>query len=148
MSFAAPLFLLATLAGLIPVLLHMINRQKAPEVPFSTLRFLQLSVQRTRRRKTVHVILLLLLRVAALVLVAVALARPTIRPLGGLLGGAAVRAVAIVLDNSASMATVDETGPRWETARQAAETLLDHLGPRDSVALLVTCGPQRRTAVY
>jgi hypothetical protein len=146
MSFAAPLFLLATLAGLIPVLLHMINRQKAPEVPFSTLRFLQLSVQRTRRRKTVHDILLLLLRVAALVLVAIALARPTIRPLGGLVGGAAVRAVAIVLDNSASMATVDETGPRWEIARQAAETLLDQLGPRDSVALLVTCGPQRRTA--
>ena len=53
MTFAVPLFLLAALAGTIPVLLHLIHRQKAREVRFSTLRFLRLSVQRTRRRKYV-----------------------------------------------------------------------------------------------
>ena len=39
MTFAAPLFLLAALAGLIPVLVHLIHRQKARVVHFSTLRF-------------------------------------------------------------------------------------------------------------
>ena len=34
MTFAAPLFLLAALAAAIPVVLHMINRQKAKELPF------------------------------------------------------------------------------------------------------------------
>ena len=36
MTFAAPLFLLAALAGLIPVLVHLIHRQKARVIPFST----------------------------------------------------------------------------------------------------------------
>ena len=57
MTFAAPLFLLAALAAAIPVVLHMINRQQAKELPFSTLRFLQISVQKTRRRKRIHDVL-------------------------------------------------------------------------------------------
>ena len=103
MSLAAPLFLLAALAGAIPVWLHMIHRRQAPVVPFSTLRFLRKSAEQTRRRKRIHDLLLLLLRVAALVLVAVALARPTIRHLGALFGRGAGRAVVLILDNSASL---------------------------------------------
>ena len=82
MSFAVPLFLLATVAGAIPVVLHLIHRQKAREVPFPTLRFLRLSVERTRRRKYVDDLALLLVRVAILVLVAVGLARPILHRLG------------------------------------------------------------------
>ena len=59
MTFAAPLFLLAALAAAIPIVLHMINRQKAKELPFSTLRFLKISVQKTRRRKRIHDVLLM-----------------------------------------------------------------------------------------
>ncbi|MBN1853241.1 MAG: BatA and WFA domain-containing protein [Pirellulales bacterium] len=141
MSFAAPLFLIAILAGAIPVVLHMISRQKAPVLPFSTLRFLQNSVQRTRRRKRIHDLVLLLLRMVALVLVAVALAKPTVRHLGGLLGRNSARAMVIILDNSASMATVDQTGSRWERATHVAEQLLNQLSNRDSAGLFVTCGP-------
>ncbi len=50
----APWFLLATLAAVIPVILHLINRQRAKDLPFSTLRFLRISVQKTRRRKRIH----------------------------------------------------------------------------------------------
>ena len=49
MTFAAPLFLIAAAAGIIPVILHMINRQKAKDMPFSTLRFLRISAEKTRR---------------------------------------------------------------------------------------------------
>ncbi len=52
MSFAVPLFLLAMLAGLIPVLLHMINQQKAKTIPFSTLRFLRLGARRRAAENT------------------------------------------------------------------------------------------------
>ena len=51
----------------IPIVLHMINRQKAKELPFSTLRFLKISVQRTRRRKRIHDVLLMAIRAAVLV---------------------------------------------------------------------------------
>lgn len=141
MGFTAPIFLWAALAGLIPVVLHLVNRQKAPVMPFSTLRFLQQSVQRTRRRKRLHDASLLLFRVAALALIAVALARPTMSRLHQLFGGTSSTAMAIVLDNSASMSRIDERGSRWPTAQQAVEQLLDLAGESDSAALLVTCGP-------
>ena len=87
MTFAVPLFLLAALAAGIPVVLHMISRQRAKELPFSTLRFLRISVEKTRRRRRIHDILLMLLRVAVLLLIALGLARPTITNLHSLLGG-------------------------------------------------------------
>ena len=51
MTFAAPLFLLAALAAAIPIALHMIQRRKAKDLPFPTLRFLNRSAEKTRRRK-------------------------------------------------------------------------------------------------
>ncbi|MEX0818503.1 MAG: BatA domain-containing protein, partial [Pirellulaceae bacterium] len=143
MTFTLPLFLIATLASMIPILLHMINRQKAKTIPFSTLRFLRLSVQRTRKRKYLHDVVLLLLRVAALLLIAIALAGPTISRFGNLLGRRATSAVVLILDNSASMGTIDEGGVRWDAALRASEQLLDQLGDGDSVALLLTCDPPR-----
>jgi hypothetical protein len=141
MTFAAPLFLLAALAAAIPLLLHMINRHKAPVRPFSTLRFLRLSAQKTRRRKYLHDVLLLLLRVAALLLIALGLARPTITHLRSLLGHRAASAVVLVVDNSASMGSRDQNTERWQTALDSAERLLDQLTERDQVGLLLTCGP-------
>jgi hypothetical protein len=141
MSFAAPLFLVATLAGILPVLLHLIHRRNAKEVRFSTLRFLRLSVERTRRRRYVEDAALLVLRVAALVLVALGLARPTIAGIGALWGARQVTAVALVLDNSASMAAKEGDSTRFETARRGAEQVLDLLNSGDQVALLPTCGP-------
>ena len=136
MTFAAPLFLIAVLAGVIPLVLHMIHRQKAVTVHFSTLRFLRLSVERTRRRKYVDDLALMLLRVAALVLVAVGLARPAVTSLQVLWGKGAATAVVVILDNSASMAIMDAGQPRFETARKSAEQVLDVLRDGDSVALL------------
>ncbi len=141
MTFGVPLFLVAALAGAIPVLLHMINRQNAPVMPFSTLRFLQVSVQKTRRRKYIHDILLLVLRVAALVLLAVGLARPALHQLHGWFGGTAATSVAVILDNSASMATADQTGSRWQRATRAVEQIFDTLRDGDHVALLTSNGP-------
>ncbi|MBN2021708.1 MAG: BatA and WFA domain-containing protein [Pirellulales bacterium] len=140
MTFLAPLFLIGALAGIIPVLLHLMNRRKAKELPFATLRFLRRGVEKTRRRRRVQDLLLMLLRVAVLVLIALGLARPTITRLGALWGQSG-SAVAIVLDNSASMGTVDRDVVRFETARRAAAQVLDQLADGDQVALLLTGGP-------
>ncbi len=110
MTFAAPLFLLAALAAAIPIVLHMMNRQKAKELPFSTLRFLKISVEKTRRRKRIHDVLLMVLRAAVLLLIAAGLARPAVTSLGALWGGAH-SAVVVILDNSASMGMIDPGPP-------------------------------------
>ncbi|MCS7237949.1 MAG: BatA and WFA domain-containing protein [Thermoguttaceae bacterium] len=141
MTFGAAAFLLATLAAIIPVILHLINRQQAKELPFPTLRFLRLSVEKTRRRRRLQDLLLMFLRMAVLVFIAVGLAKPTLTSLAALMGGGAATAVAIVLDNSGSMSVNDEGRPRMETALRAVEQILNQLQVGDQVALFVTCGP-------
>jgi hypothetical protein len=140
MSFAAPLFLLAALAAAIPVVLHMINRQRAKDLPFSTLRFLRISVQKTRRRKRIHDLFLMILRAGVLFLIAAGLAKPTITSLSALWGGAGSAAV-IILDNSASMGMIDQERTRFDTAVAAAGQILDELHDGDETALLITGGP-------
>jgi len=142
MTFAAPLFLIAALAGIIPVVLHLISRRKAKQLPFSTLRFLQLAARKTRRRRRIHDLLLMLLRAAVLMLIAAGLARPTITNLDLLWGSGSNAAVALILDNSASMGVIDGDCPRLETAKRAARQILDELADGDQVALLTTGGPR------
>lgn len=142
MTFGTALFLWGVAAGAIPVVLHMINRQKAPVAPFSTLRFLRASVEKTRRRKYIHDLLLLLLRVAALTLIAIALARPAVRWLHQWFGAGASTAVAVIVDNSGSMGTADQNGSRFERVTTAARQILDELQPGDEVAVLITNGPR------
>jgi hypothetical protein len=141
MTFAAPLFLIAVLAAAIPVILHMINRQQAKNLPFPSLRFLKISAEKTRRRKRIHDLLLMLLRAALLLLIALGLAKPTMTNLSALWGGANT-AVAIVLDNSASMGVIAPDRPRFETATAAVGQILDELHDGDQMALLTTGGPE------
>ncbi|MGA2035820.1 MAG: BatA and WFA domain-containing protein, partial [Thermoguttaceae bacterium] len=134
MSFAAPLFLLVGLAAAIPVVLHLVNRRRARQAVFPTLRFLKISVEQTRRRKRIHDVLLMLLRAAILLLIALGLAGPTVTKIRLLFGRAHTAAV-IVLDNSTSMGMADGARTRFETATAAAFRILDELGDGDQVGL-------------
>jgi len=142
MTFGAIGFLFAALAAAIPVVLHMIHHQRAKEVPFSTLRFLKISVEKTRRRRRIQDLLLMLLRMALFVLIAVGLAKPALTSLGTLLGGGSQSAVALIVDNSASMGVVDSGEMRFDTAVKAALQVTDELEAGDAVALYVTGGPR------
>ncbi len=148
MSFLALPFLFAAAAAAVPVVLHMVfikSRRKAKDLPFATLRFLRISAEKTRRRKRIHDLLLLLVRMAVLILIAVGLARPTLTSLPSIWGGGHW-AVVIVLDNSASMGTIDQGRSRDEvrfrSALRAAEQIMDQLEEGDQVALLLTGGPE------
>ena len=77
---------------------------------------------------------------AVLLLLALGLARPASRRLARFWGGGQAGAIAVVLDNSASMAVTDGGKPRFETAREGAEQVLSRLRPGDQVALLPTGG--------
>jgi len=141
MTFGAAAFLFAGFAAVIPVILHMIHHQRAKELPFSTLRFLRISVEKTRRRRRIQDVLLMLLRMAVLLLIALGLAKPTLTSLKSLLGGGAATAVAVILDNSASMGAIDNDRFRFETGVGAAIQIMDELQDGDRVALYLTGGP-------
>ena len=78
-DFSYPLLLLVgLLAAGIPVLLHLLNRIRSPIVPFPTLRFLKITVQKTSRRRQLQQWLLLVLRMALFALLGMAVAGPVI----------------------------------------------------------------------
>lgn len=82
MSFLAPLFLLGGLAIAVPIVLHLLRRDVAPEVPFTAVHLLRRApVERSRQRR-LRDLLLLAARIAALLLLAAAFARPYVAGAG------------------------------------------------------------------
>ena len=76
MSFIAPLFFVA-LAGLaIPVLIHLIQREKKQIIRFPSLMFIQRVPYQSTQRRQIHNWLLLIVRLTALALIILAFARP------------------------------------------------------------------------
>lgn len=140
--FLAPWFLLAAAAVAVPVALHLLWRRKPQPVPFSSLRFLQQAVVRTRRSRQVNQILLLLLRMLILLLLALAFARPKLALKQGLAGGH--RNVLILLDASASMQYRQGTGKNFDLAKERAERVLAGLGDTDKAAIFAAGLPDPR----
>jgi Aerotolerance regulator N-terminal/von Willebrand factor type A domain len=133
MSFLTPLFLIA-LAGLaVPVLLHLIQRERKQVVQFPSLMFLRRIPYQSVRRRRIRNWLLLLMRAAALALIVFAFARPFFRgadpPASGS-GGA--REVVILVDRSYSMGYRD----RWARAVAAARKTIDGLTPADRASVV------------
>ena len=77
--FGAPMLLLGLLAVGVPLLLHLIWRMRAQQLPFSTVRFLQWAMIRTVRRRRFQNVALLPLRCSAFALSAFALPLPSYR---------------------------------------------------------------------
>src|SRR5580693_5644742 len=103
--------LLALPLAALPVVLHLLFRKKSPVVMFSTIRFIQASVQRTAARKRVQKWLLLACRILLLALLIAAVAQPA-RLLGGAWSSTKNSSIAaIVVDTSYSMELQDHQEP-------------------------------------
>ena len=114
MSFLYPIFLAGAVAIAIPIALHLLRRDVAPEVPFTAVRLLRRSPLEQTRRKRLRDLLLLLARVAALLLLAGAFARPYFAAAAG---APSLRIVA--LDRSFSMGVPGRFQQAQALAREA-----------------------------
>lgn len=131
MGLLAPLYALAALSVIGPIVFHLIRRQPQGNMAFSSLMFLSPSPPRLTRRSRLDNLLLLLLRVLAIALIAFAFARPYLRQeslLNTVLTG---RTIVLLVDTSGSMKREDV----WASAQQKAGQLLDSLTPEDRIAL-------------
>ncbi len=119
MSFLFPAFLAGSVAIAIPIVLHLLRRDVAPEVPFTAVHLLLRSpIERSKRRR-LRDLLLLLARVVALLLLAAAFARPYRA------GAAPVAPVVIIaIDRSFSMGAPGV----FDRARQMAATAMENAG--------------------
>ncbi len=134
LSFLAPLFLAGLAALAIPILVHLMHRERKEAIVFPSLMFLRRIPYRTVRRQRIRHWLLFLLRSAAIVTLVAAFARPLFDSSGaGGIGLGGAREIVIMLDRSYSMAY----GDRWQRALDAARSVADRLGPEDRATVLV-----------
>ncbi len=140
MSFLTPLFLLG-LAGLaVPVIIHLIQRERKNVVQFPSLMFLQRIPYQSVQRRRIRNWPLLLLRLAALALIVAAFSRPFFRRQSIVAAGAGgAREVVILIDNSYSMGY----GDRWTRATAAAHDAIGQIGPSDRASVVFfSSGPE------
>jgi hypothetical protein len=107
-------FLAAGLMAIMPVVIHLLFRQRTRTVPIGSIRFLHHVVREHRRRRRIRQWLLLALRILVVLLLALLFARPYWN-LSHLLG--LDQEVVLLLDRSASMQARDTRG---ETSDQRA----------------------------
>ena len=119
MSFLYPAFLIGGLAIAVPIVLHLLRRDVAPELPFSAVHLLHKTpIERSKRRR-LRDVLLLAARVVALLLLAAAFARPY-------RDGAAppARIAVVAVDRSFSLSVPGS----FDRARQLARAAVDEAG--------------------
>jgi hypothetical protein len=137
LTFLNPAFLWGALAASIPVIIHLINRRRARVVPFPTIKFVLRSERRVARKYRVKQWLLLALRTLILFLLTTALAEPVLQPnVGDLAELNQARAVALILDNSMSMAYQTAGTTLWELAKEVSELVLQEVRPQDQAVVL------------
>jgi hypothetical protein len=133
MSFLTPLFLVG-LAGLaIPVILHLIQKERKNVVQFPSLMFLRRVPYQSVRRRRIRHWLLLFMRLAALALIVLAFARPFLRRTEISAAASGAREVVILLDRSYSMGY----GGKWPQAVAAAERTINGLTSSDRASIVL-----------
>ena len=76
MSFLAPLFFIGLGAIVVPILVHLIQRERKRVIEFPSLMFIQKIPYQSVRRRRIRHWFLLLMRAAAIALIVAAFARP------------------------------------------------------------------------
>src|SRR5512139_1127459 len=136
MRFLAPALLVGLAAVAIPIIVHLVQRERRRTVSFPSLMFLRKIPYQSTRRRAIRNWPLLLLRALAFILIALAFARPLVPGASPVPAGGGGREVVILVDRSYSMGY----GSHWQRAADAARDAVRALGPADraTVAFFAT----------
>ena len=130
---------IAFLAGIgaiaVPIVLHLIMRQKPKLLEFPALRFIQRRHDLNQRRLQLRHLLLLLLRAGAIAVLALALARPTIKFSHRFGNQEAPVAAALIFDAGPHMQYRRDKKTRLEAAQEFGQWLLEQLPPESQIAV-------------
>jgi hypothetical protein len=134
MSFLAPLFFLGLGAIAVPIVVHLIQRERKRVIEFPSLMFVQRIPYQSVRRRRIRHWPLLLMRALAIALLVAAFARPFLQQGAAAIAAAGgAREVVVLLDQSASMGY----GDYFERAKDAARGVIDSLGAADRATLVL-----------
>ena len=133
MSFLNPFLLFGSLALAIPVLIHLVRREKSEIIPFSSLMFLLKVPKRSIRQQKIKNLLLMALRLLILALLVGAFARPYMtQPAKPPVNGTANRGIVVMLDNSYSM----RYGNNFDRLKAEAQKRIDSMRASDRMAII------------
>jgi hypothetical protein len=138
MTFVHLSLLAGTALVALPIVLHLIMRQRPTLLEFPALRFIQKRHDMNRRRLQLRHLLLLLLRAAAIALLAFALARPSLKLAGALGSQEAPVAAALLFDAAPRMEYRHDNQTRLEAARAMGSWLLTQFPEQSEMAVLDT----------
>jgi hypothetical protein len=139
-TFLSPLLIWGTLLGVIPLIIHLLNRRRFRRVEWAPMHYLKLTIQRNRRRIELEQLLLLLLRISLPVLLFLYLARPVLNPTGleHWLGLGDRSSQVVLVDDSLSMGYAMGEATAFSRALQMAAALFSAVRPQDRCTLLTT----------
>lgn len=141
--FVTPWMLAGGLLVAVPIVLHLVMREKPKHLVFPALRFIQQRREANRRKLRLRHLVLLALRCAIVLLFALALARPVFQS-SGFFSGRTPVAAALVFDNRPRMAYKHQNETRLQAAQKLGGQLLEQL-PRDSdLVVLDAASPRQR----
>src|ERR1043166_8357535 len=133
MSFLNPYLLFGSLALAIPVLIHLVRREKSEIIPFSSLMFLLKVPKRSIRQQKMKNLLLMALRLLILALLVGAFARPYMtQPAKPVANANSNRGTVLMLDNSYSM----RYGNNFDRLKSEAKKRIDSMRASDRMALV------------
>jgi hypothetical protein len=139
MGFEAPLALLALVAAGLPIAAHLLRRQDLPRRKLPTVVLLMRAEAASRKRVRIVDLLLLIVRVLLIAAAAIAVAGPFLRVTLAY-GDGSVASVAIIVDDSMSMAGRGELLAR---AKERAAEVVGSLPAGSEIALIAAGSPAR-----
>jgi hypothetical protein len=137
MNFVFGSFLWLLPLAAVPIIIHLLQRQRYVQVKFAATDFLRKAIQRVRRRVLLQDLLLLVLRTLAVVLVVLALARPSAH--SQLLDASrAPQLEIVIIDASMSMQQFVGDSNAFSAAQDIAKNIFSNLDDnRDRAALII-----------
>jgi hypothetical protein len=133
MGILAPAFLAGLLAIAIPVVIHMINRERRETIAFPSLMFLRKVPYKSVRRQKLRHILLLIMRCLAIAIIVASFARPFFqRQIAAPVTANDSREVVVLLDRSYSMGL----GTRWTRALASVRTVAGEIRANDRISVV------------
>jgi len=147
MSFVHPLLAWGALAGLIPLILHLIDRRRSRPHPFAAFDFILRARLSSARHLRLRRLLLLLTRMALLASIPLALARPQARAQRQVsaAGAHGPSATILLIDGSGSMGYHRGSKTLFARAVELADERLSDLAAEESVSVQI-CARRRPPA--
>jgi hypothetical protein len=142
--FGLPAMLGWLAAATVPVLIHLLTRQRSRRVEWGAMEFLLKAVKKQQRRVRLEDLLLLLLRVAAIVMLVLALAEPRLEKAGLLGAGTDVaKSFSSWIRRSAWRSASRRAEPAFRRALHRARALVRDLRSDrgDTVTLVTAASP-------